>query len=214
MNAFAGSVSDGSVVIGETKYDAPETLGEKESAAIAFVRPHDIRVTREPGGPAMLKARVKHSNPIGPFAHVSISNALDNGGLFTVQLGKEQFRELNPQPGEELFVELRNVKVFPEDFSSEHDDIIWGIIVLVLVLEFRLFSRTTTTTRTRRSSGLTKTVAAPESRLDDSARFWTAAALCRFRTAPDLQKRQRAAAVQDAGAQFACSRILQWLQNF
>jgi hypothetical protein len=31
-------------------------------------------------------------------------------------------------------------------------------------------------------SGLTKTVAAPESRLDDSARFWTAAALCRFFT--------------------------------
>ena len=30
--------------------------------------------------------------------------------------------------------------------------------------------------------GLTKTVAAPESRLDDSARFWTAAALCRFFT--------------------------------
>jgi hypothetical protein len=30
--------------------------------------------------------------------------------------------------------------------------------------------------------GLTKTVAAPESRLDDSARFWTAAALFRFFT--------------------------------
>ena len=34
-----------------------------------------------------------------------------------MQLSKEQFRELQPQPGEELFVELRNVKVFPEDFS-------------------------------------------------------------------------------------------------
>jgi hypothetical protein len=33
-----------------------------------------------------------------------------------------------------------------------------------------------------RYSGLTKTVAAPESRLDDSARFWTAAVLCRFST--------------------------------
>ena len=31
-------------------------------------------------------------------------------------------------------------------------------------------------------SGLTKTVAAPENRLDDSVRFWTAAALCRFFT--------------------------------
>jgi hypothetical protein len=30
--------------------------------------------------------------------------------------------------------------------------------------------------------GLTKTVAAPESRPDDFVRFWTAAALCRFST--------------------------------
>jgi hypothetical protein len=34
-----------------------------------------------------------------------------------VQLSQEQFRELQPRPGEELFVELRNVKVFPDDYS-------------------------------------------------------------------------------------------------
>jgi ABC-type sulfate/molybdate transport systems ATPase subunit len=80
------------------------------------VRPHDIGVSREPGGPATLKARVKHCNAVGPFAILELER-LDSHEHFTVQLSKEQFRGLQPQPGEELFVELRNVKVFPEDYS-------------------------------------------------------------------------------------------------
>ena len=41
-----------------------------------------------------------------------------------------------------------------------------------------------------------------ESRLDDPARLWTAAALCRFGKSSRVRKRQRAAAVQDADARF------------
>ena len=36
--------------------------------------------------------------------------------------------------------------------------------------------------------------------MESSVRFWTAAALCRFLTRRDFQKRQRAAAVQNASA--------------
>jgi sulfate/thiosulfate transport system ATP-binding protein len=116
VNAFAGKVRAGSLEIGESKFNAPEIAGETDSDAVAFVRPHDIRVAREPGGPTTLKARVKHFNAVGPVANLELER-LDSHEQFTVQLSKEQFRELQPQPGEELFVELRNVKVFPEDFS-------------------------------------------------------------------------------------------------
>jgi sulfate/thiosulfate transport system ATP-binding protein len=95
-------------------FAAPKTADDKK--ATAFVRPHDIRVTRAPGGPATLKARVKHGNAVGSFANLELER-LDSGEPFTVQLSKEQFHELQPQPGEELFVELRNVKVFPDDYS-------------------------------------------------------------------------------------------------
>ena len=115
VNAFAGHVRDGSVHIGDSKFAAHGAAGGKDTSATAFVRPHDIRVTREPGGPATLKARVKHFNAVGPFANVELER-LDNHEPFTVQLSKEQFQELQPRPGEELFVELRNVKVF-EDYS-------------------------------------------------------------------------------------------------
>ena len=39
-------------------------------------------------------------------------------------------------------------------------------------------------------------------RRQNSARFWTAAALCRFGMRLGFQERQRAAAVQDANARF------------
>jgi sulfate transport system ATP-binding protein len=116
VNLFSGRVRDGTVVIGETKYDVPETAGESDSDAIAFVRPHDIRVTREPSGPATLAARVIRSNAAGPLANLELVR-LDTGGQFTVQLSKEQFQQLQLKAGEPVFVELRNVKVFADDYS-------------------------------------------------------------------------------------------------
>ena len=116
VNLFSGRVRDGAVVIGETKIDMPETAGESDSDAIAFVRPHDIRVTREPGGPATLAARVVRSNAAGPVANLDLVR-LDTGEQFTVQLSKELFQQLQPKPGEQVYVELRNVKVFSDDYS-------------------------------------------------------------------------------------------------
>jgi sulfate transport system ATP-binding protein len=116
VNAFAGRVHNGTVIIGGSKFAAPEIAGEMDTPAVAFVRPHDIRVTRAPDGPATLKARVKHCNAVGPFAQLELER-LDSGEQFVVQLTKEQFRQLNPQPGEQVFVEFQNVKIFPEDYS-------------------------------------------------------------------------------------------------
>jgi sulfate transport system ATP-binding protein len=116
VNLFSGRVRDGTVVIGGTEFAVPETAGESDSDAIAFVRPHDIRVTREPGGPANLAARVIRSNAAGPLANLELVR-LDTGGQFTVQLSKEQFQQLQPKAGEPVFVELRNVKVFSDDYS-------------------------------------------------------------------------------------------------
>ncbi len=116
VNLFSGRVRDGAVVIGGAKIAASETAGESDSDAIAFVRPHDIRVSREASAAATLAARVLGSNAAGPMASLELER-LDTGGQFTVQLSKEQFQQLQPKAGEQVFVELRNVKVFSEDYS-------------------------------------------------------------------------------------------------
>jgi len=116
VNLFSGRVRDGSVVIGDTRIETPDAAGETDLGAIAFVRPHDIRVAREPIGPATLPARVIRSNAAGPLASLELER-LDTREQFTVQLSKEQFHELQPKTGEQVFVELRNVKIFSEDYS-------------------------------------------------------------------------------------------------
>ncbi|MGB7768740.1 MAG: sulfate ABC transporter ATP-binding protein [Verrucomicrobiia bacterium] len=113
VNLFAGHAREGTVIIGKTKFPVPGMAGRPETPAAAFVRPHDIHVTRKPGGAATLAARVKHSHAAGALAHLELER-LDNGEPFTVQLSKEQFRQLQPRPGEEVYVELQNVRVFPE----------------------------------------------------------------------------------------------------
>src|SRR5258706_8224876 len=115
VNLFSGRVRDGSMVIGETEFALSEKTGEEKSSAIAFVRPHDIRVTREAAGPA-LSALVVRANAAGPVANLELKRT-DSGELFTVQLSKELFQQLQPKPGERVFVELKNVKVFADDYS-------------------------------------------------------------------------------------------------
>ena len=115
VNLFSGRLRDGSVLIGETEFELPEKTGEVETSAIAFVRPHDIRVTREPSGPA-LAALVIRSNAAGPVANLELKR-LDSGEQFAVQLSKELFQQLQPKPGERVFVQLKNVKIFSDDYS-------------------------------------------------------------------------------------------------
>jgi sulfate/thiosulfate transport system ATP-binding protein len=116
VNLFSGRVKDGAVVIGETEIALPEVAGETDTEAVAFVRPHDIRILRETGTARAIPARVIHCNAAGPLANLELER-LDGGGQFTAQLSKEEFQQLQPKVGEQVFVELKNVKVFSEDYS-------------------------------------------------------------------------------------------------
>jgi sulfate transport system ATP-binding protein len=116
VNLFSGRVHEGSVVIGDTEFSVPETAGGNETPTVAFVRPHDIRITREPNVPKTFAALVLRSNAAGPVANLELER-VNGGGQFTAQLSKEEFQQLLPRPGEQVFVELKNVKVFAEDFS-------------------------------------------------------------------------------------------------
>jgi sulfate transport system ATP-binding protein len=116
VNLFSGRVKDGAVVIGGTEFAAPGTSGEPDTDAIAFVRPHDVRITREAGGQKTFPAIIIRCNAAGPLANLELERVHD-GGQFAAQLSKEEFQMLQPKPGEQVFVELKNVKIFSEDYS-------------------------------------------------------------------------------------------------
>jgi len=116
VNLFSGRIKDGAVVISGTEFAAPETAGEPDTDAIAFVRPHDVRITREPGGQKTFPAVILRCNAAGPVANLELERVND-GGHFSAQLSKEEFQQLQPKAGEQVYVELKNVKIFPDDYS-------------------------------------------------------------------------------------------------
>ncbi|HEY5298539.1 MAG TPA: sulfate ABC transporter ATP-binding protein [Verrucomicrobiae bacterium] len=116
VNLFSGRVREGTVTIGETEFSLPEKAGETETNTVAFVRPHDIRITREAGGQKTFPARIIRCNAAGPLANLELERR-DGGGNFAAQLGKEEFQQLQLKNGDEVFVELKNVKVFSDDYS-------------------------------------------------------------------------------------------------
>ncbi len=116
VNLFHGRIHEGRVLIGDTAFEAARGAGGPQSQAVAFVRPHDIRVTREASGRSTLAARLVRCHAAGPVAQLELER-LDGGAAFAVQLSRDQFRQLQPQPGEQLFVELQNVRVFSDDYS-------------------------------------------------------------------------------------------------
>ena len=110
VNLFHGRVQDGSVLVGD------QAGADASARAVAFVRPHDIRVTRAADDLSRLAAKVVRSNAAGPVANLELIR-LDSGEPFSVQLSKEEFQQLQPRAGEQVFVQLRNVKVFSDDYS-------------------------------------------------------------------------------------------------
>jgi len=115
VNLFHGRAQGGTVTIGDTEF----LVGNPKASpapAVAFVRPHDIRVTRDANGSSRLPAKVVRSNAAGPVASLELIR-LDSAEAFTVQLSKEEYQQLQPKPGEQVFVQLRNVKVFSDDYS-------------------------------------------------------------------------------------------------
>jgi sulfate transport system ATP-binding protein len=116
VNLFSGRVKDGAVVIGGTEFAAPGAAGEADTDAVAFVRPHDVRITRESGGPKTFLALIVRCNAAGPVANLELER-VQGGGHFAAQLSKEEFQQLQPKTGEQVFVELKNVKFFTEDYS-------------------------------------------------------------------------------------------------
>jgi sulfate transport system ATP-binding protein len=116
VNLFSGRVHEGSVVIGDKEFSVPENAGETKMDTVAFVRPHDIRITRTANGEKTFAALLVRSNAAGPVANLELER-VNGGAQFTAQLSKEEFQQLQLKAGEQVFVELKNVKVFNEDFS-------------------------------------------------------------------------------------------------
>jgi sulfate transport system ATP-binding protein len=113
-------VQDGRAAVGNFAVAAP---GAPDGAQVsAFVRPHDVKLAKpaesaDPtsGEPDVTMAKVERLALVG--AYVKVSLKLADGAPMTVQMPRTEIDALGIGEGDRVLVDLREAKVFVEDFA-------------------------------------------------------------------------------------------------
>ncbi len=85
------------------------------SSAAAYVRPHDIDISRNSAADA-IAARVVHIAPVGPIARVQLVRQ-DTQETVEAEITRQHYNELMLHAGESVFIRLRNARFFADDYS-------------------------------------------------------------------------------------------------
>lgn len=118
INLFHGRVDGDRIKIGNSEVTFPELVGmaiSESKEAVVYARPHELEVYGESQGEKTIEAEIRYIRAIGPTVRLELRRG-DNGQYLDAELTKERFHELQLKVGEHVFVELRNLKVFVEDY--------------------------------------------------------------------------------------------------
>ncbi len=91
---------------------AAATTGEKVAAA--YVRPHDIEISRAADSET-IPARVVHIAAAGPVAKIQLAR-LDTREMVHAEITRQKYRQLNLNTGESVYIKLQNPRYFSEDY--------------------------------------------------------------------------------------------------
>jgi sulfate/thiosulfate transport system ATP-binding protein len=116
VNLFHGRIESGQVRLVASALPASGQTAVDDAPAAVYVRPHDIKLTRVPEGDAPISATILQISSAGPVVRLELKNHID-GSLFDVEISREQHQQLNPQIGEQVHVQIKNMRVFTQDYS-------------------------------------------------------------------------------------------------
>ncbi len=119
-NVLRGEVRGGKAAMGSLRMKAPP--GDHEGRQVkAIVRPHEIelsgRVDDQPAGPSSSVAtgRIERMSRVGYMVKIQLE--LGDGQALTVELTKERVAELGVTEGDRVLVNLREAKIFVQDYA-------------------------------------------------------------------------------------------------
>jgi sulfate transport system ATP-binding protein len=119
VNLFHGRAHEGQVHLGDVQLQAPEHAQAQDAQARAYVRPHDLEVTRYQAGAAGgIASRLERALVVGPIARLELRPIEAHGGstqdLLEAQMPATLFREQGFAEGDTLLVTPRRARVFVE----------------------------------------------------------------------------------------------------
>jgi sulfate transport system ATP-binding protein len=110
VNIFHGRVESGKALLGPIAMDYPEHPGEQSLPAAGYARPHELEVGRSADADGGLWATVRHVHAAGAVVKVELVD--DEGHLLQVDVTRQHHEEMQPRPGERLYVRPRTLRVF------------------------------------------------------------------------------------------------------
>ena len=116
-NVLRGHMRDGRASVGSFAVSVPDGTQAPDGTAVnAFVRPHDVTLTMaNETTPEISVARVERLTWLGGYVKVALK--LSDGAPMTVQMAKSEIDALGIQEGDLVMANLREAKVFVEDYS-------------------------------------------------------------------------------------------------
>jgi sulfate/thiosulfate transport system ATP-binding protein len=116
VNLFQGRVHEGKAQMGGMVLSSPEHAATNDSAAVGYVRSHDIEIERLPQDISSIAAEVRYILAVGPLVRVDLILA---GGSEAVEvdLSRDVADRLKLSVGEKVFARPRKVRVFTEDYQ-------------------------------------------------------------------------------------------------
>ena len=111
VNMFHGRVEGGRAHLGPLSVDYPEHAEAAPRQAQGFARPYELELAREAVGDGFW-ATLRHANPAGAVIKLELEDG--EARLVQVETTREQFDGLQPKAGEQLYVKLRQVRIFVE----------------------------------------------------------------------------------------------------
>jgi sulfate transport system ATP-binding protein len=116
VNLFHCTIHYGQAYVGGVPFDLAERPPESTKTACVYVRPHELDLHHEAGGPNRLPATVRLINAAGPQVKVELASAW--GQTIHAQLSHERHQALALKPNAPVYVTTRQMKIFPAPDGS------------------------------------------------------------------------------------------------
>jgi sulfate transport system ATP-binding protein len=115
VNLFRGRIESGKAVFGPLELESPEAGASDGRTARLFVRPYELDIHRHHSGRPGLRSRVLRVHSAGP--QVKVELLAETGEAVIVEMSHAQFRDVQVSPHDQVFVSLRDARIFTEDYS-------------------------------------------------------------------------------------------------
>lgn len=120
VNIFHGRVDQGWLDLNGWRVEAPHGTEARDEIA-AYVRPHDVQLTRE-AQPHLPAARIRHVHNAGSVFKLEL-DVLDHerDDAIEVEISRREFQELQVQAGDQIYIKLVNPRIYPLAGTASSD---------------------------------------------------------------------------------------------